>query len=74
MDVWEESGMMVELVKQVHLQKEGGEAAILKVISRNAARSVVRRFMTSSNKLRTGWMQVDLGWKLQYRTLTPRMI
>ena len=23
-DVWEERGMMVELVKQVHLQKDGG--------------------------------------------------
>jgi len=51
-DVWEERGMMVELVKQVHLQKDGGEAAMLKVMSRNAARSVVRRFMASSFELR----------------------
>lgn len=28
-DVWEESGMMVELVKQVHLQKDGGARDLL---------------------------------------------
>lgn len=42
---WEESGMMVLFVKQVHLQNDGGEAANVDAISAKSAKNMKKRFM-----------------------------